>query len=181
MSHHFATILAADIAQFSGLMERDAEGTVQALQDIRILFQNCVATHHGREFGSVGDSLMAEFPGPVEALRAARDIHASLDARKPVNRRGELVQLRIGLHAGDVICDGENVFGDVVNTASRLQQIAKPGGIALSGLVHEQVRKETGFLFRPLGRQMLKNIGGGSAIHIFVLLESPWNAVTSAT
>jgi class 3 adenylate cyclase/TolB-like protein len=157
MSHRFAAILAADVAHYSRLIERDSEGTIRALKECRGIFQRCVTSHDGREFGSVGDSLMAEFPSPVEALRAARDIHTQLASLMPIGGEGRL-RVRIGLHAGDVICDGENLFGDVVNAASRLQSIAQPGGIALSGFVYTQVRTESGFQFRSLGQQSLKNI-----------------------
>jgi len=158
MSHRFAAILAADVARYSQLMENDGEATVAALKNCRTVFQRCVTSHHGHEFGSVGDSLMAEFSSPVEALRTARDIQTDLARQKPIDNEGERLQVRIGLHAGDVISDGENLFGDVVNTAARLQAMAKPGGITVSELVHIQVRKEAGFAFRSLGTHALKNI-----------------------
>jgi len=158
MSHRFAAILAADVAHFSTLMEDDGEATVLALQECRGAFQRCVTAHHGREFGSVGDSLMAEFTSTVEALRAAHDIQSALAAMQPLNEQGDRLEVRIGLHAGDVISDGDNLFGDVVNIAARLQSMAKPGGITMSGFFHHQVRKESGFEFRPLGQHQLKNI-----------------------
>ena len=171
MRHRFAAILAADVAQFSRLMEGDSEATVRALRECRQIFGSCVSVHHGQEFGSVGDSLMAEFPSPVEALRAARDIHTTLSEAKPVFDGGERLRVRIGLHAGDVIVDGDNLFGDVVNSASRLQEIAQPGGIALSAFVQEQVRKERGFSFRSLGLHRLKNIV--EPIHVFEVERQP--------
>ena len=158
MSHRYAAILAADVAHFSSLMEEDGEATVRALQDCRGLFQQCVESHSGREFGSVGDSLMAEFPSPVEALRAARDIQTALESRNAEKDEKDRLRVRIGLHAGDVIREDESLFGDVVNIAARLQEVAKPGDIAMSSLVHDQVHKEPGFEFRPLGQQRLKNI-----------------------
>ncbi len=157
MSHRYAVILAADVVHYSRLMEGDGERTVEALKDCRDIFKRCVSSHHGREFGSVGDSLMAEFQSPVEALRAAKDVHVELNELDPVNG-DERLQVRIGLHAGDVISDGDNLFGDVVNTASRLQAMAQPGSTTLSGLVHTQVKKEAGFQFRSLGQRSLKNI-----------------------
>ena len=158
MSHRYAAILAADVAHFSRHMESDSEATVSALKDCRAAFRECVSAHGGSEFGSVGDSLMAAFPSAVEALRAARECQARFAALKPVTTGGDHLTVRIGLDAGDVIDDGRNLFGDVVNTAARLQQIAKPGGIVLSAFVHQQVRKEPGFSFSALGKQQLKNI-----------------------
>jgi len=158
MSHRYAAILAADVAHYSTLMEGDGEGTVQALKDCRSVFQRCVSDHHGREFGSVGDSLMAEFSSPVEALRAAHCIHTELRQNVARLADGDRLQVRIGLHAGDVISDDESLFGDVVNKAARVQQQAQPGSTALSQVVHEQVRKEPGFEFRSLGKHALKNI-----------------------
>lgn len=164
MRHRFAAILAADVARFSTRMEDDAETTVHALQNCRDLFQRCVEAHSGCEFGSVGDSFMAEFPSAVEALRAARDFQAQLDAANVDVDEQERLQVRLGLHAGDVISEGDELFGDVVNTAARLQQFAKPGGIATSQFVHQQVHKEPGFAFRDLGKHHLKNIAEPVAV-----------------
>ena len=158
MSHRYAAILAADVAHYSRLMESDGEGTVQALKDCRTIFQRCVTEHHGREFGSVGDSLMAEFQSPVEALRAARDIQTAISQSNGGHATGGCLEIRIGIHAGDVIGDGEDLYGDVVNTAARLQEKARPGGIALSGFLYEQVTNEPGVNFQPLGKHVLMNI-----------------------
>jgi len=158
MTHHFAAILSADVAQYSRHMEADGEATVRALKVCRAAFRRCLVANHGREFGCTGDSLMAEFSSPVDALRAARDLQAALDRSKPISDGEEHLRCRVGLHAGDVISDGTNLFGDVVNTAARLQQIAKTGGIVLSAFAHELVHKEPGFAFRSLGRQHLHNI-----------------------
>jgi class 3 adenylate cyclase/TolB-like protein len=158
MSHRYAAVLAADVAHFSRHMESDSEATVSALNSCRATFSHCVSEHKGRVFGVFGDSLMAEFPSAVEALRAARDCQQEFTKQKPVQGKGEFLSVRIGLDAGDIIDDGKNLFGDVVNTAARLQQIAKPGGIALSAFVYEQVHKEPGFNFSSLGNRQLKNI-----------------------
>ena len=167
MSHRYAAVLAADVAHYSRLMETDGEGTVQALKDCREIFERCVSSHHGREFGSAGDSLMAEFRSPVEALRAACCIQRDLAEINAVVPEISRLEIRIGLHAGDVISDGEDVFGDVINTAARLQALAEDGGIVLSGLFHEQVKKEPGLSFRALGQQYLRNIA--EPVHAYEL------------
>lgn len=158
LGHRYAAVLAADIANYSQLVETDGESTVEALKDCRDTFGHCVTSFHGREFGCVGDSLMAEFQSPVEALRAARSFQQALESQGCQNDSGCHLQARIGLHAGDVIFDGENLFGDVINTAARLQKIADAGGIVVSGLMHAQVKKEQGCRFKPLGLQHLRNI-----------------------
>jgi class 3 adenylate cyclase/tetratricopeptide (TPR) repeat protein len=170
MSHRFAAVLAADVARYSRLMESDGEGTVQALKGCRDIFQRCVTEHHGREFGSVGDSLMAEFPSPVEALRAAHCIQRDFALANEKVAEDSRLEFRIGLHMGDVISDSEDVFADVVNTAARLQELAVSGGIVVSGLLHEQVKKEPGLTFRALGQQYFKNIT--EPVHAYELESS---------
>ena len=170
INHHFSAVLAADVAQYSRFMEGDSEATVAALKSCRATFRQCVSAHGGREFGTIGDSLMAGFPSAVEALRAARDCQQHFAQLAPLNDRGDRLSLRIGLHAGDVIDDGKNLFGDIVNAAARLQALAKPGGIVLSDFVHQQVHKEPGFAFRSLGRQPLKNIA--EPVMTFEVIES---------
>ena len=164
-SHRFAAVLAADVARFSARMESDAEATVQTLQNCRLLFRRCVEDHRGREFGSVGDSLMAEFQSPVEALRAARDFQAQLNASTPGTAERDPLLFRIGLHAGDVLINEDDLFGDVVNTAARLQELARPGGIAMSGFFNYQVRNEPGVDFRAMGTHSLKNIAEPVAVY----------------
>lgn len=158
MSHRFAAVLAADVAHFSRHMEIDSEATVSALKDCRAAFRDCVSSHGGREFGSVGDSFMAEFPSAVEALRAARQCHSELAALSTHNEKGERLAVRIGIDAGDVIDDGKNLFGEAVNTAARLQQLARPNGIVLSAIVYRLAHHESGFSFSSLGKRQLKNI-----------------------
>jgi adenylate cyclase len=157
MRHRYAAIIAADVVRYSKFMEDDCEGTISALKDCRSVFLRCVTAHHGHEFGSVGDSLMAECPSPVEALRAALNIHSALGRMHDKQDDCDCLQLRIGLHAGDIVSDGKAMFGDVVNIAARLQEIAKPGGITMSAFFHEQVHNEPGVEFRSLGKQQIKN------------------------
>ena len=158
LSHRYAVVLAADVARFSQLIERDDESTVRALQRCRVEFQRCLSSFHGREFGSIGDSLMAEFNSPVEALRAALDCQQRMADLSPMDDTGSKLMLKIGLHAGDTIRDGEALYGEVVNIAARLQALARPGEIVLSDFVYQQVRNQRGLEFRSIGKRHLKNI-----------------------
>lgn len=169
MNHRFAAVLAADVAHFSRHMEIDSEATVSALKDCRASFRDCVSSHGGREFGSVGDSFMAEFPSAVEALRAARQCHSELAALSTNNEKGERLAVRIGIDAGDVIDDGKNLFGEAVNTAARLQQLARPDGIVLSAIVYRLAHNEPGFSFSSLGKRQLKNIV--EPVHVYEVDE----------
>ena len=139
-------------------MEDDGEQTVLALDRCRNVFKDCISAHNGREFGSVGDSLMAEFSSPIEALRAAIQVQARLRALNREAGSSRYLRFRIGINAGDVIAETDDLYGDVVNVAARLQQMAKVGGITMSALVYEQVLKESNCRFRYLGRHYVKNI-----------------------
>ncbi|HSL72707.1 MAG TPA: adenylate/guanylate cyclase domain-containing protein, partial [Longimicrobiales bacterium] len=134
-----AAILAADVVDYSRLMGLDEEATLAALKLRRAIFDRLVAEFGGHEFGSVGDSLMAEFPSAVNAVTCAVKIQEQIDgenATLPVARR---MQLRIGVNLGDVIEENGTAFGEAVNIAARLQSLAKPGGVLISGAVHDQV------------------------------------------
>ena len=124
-----AAILAADVAGYSRLMGADEKGTLSTLRSHRETVDRLIALHHGRVFGSAGDSVIAEFASAVEAIEAAVEI------QRETLRRNEGVPLdkrfffRIGINIGDVMVEGDNLFGDGVNVAARVQALAKPGGI----------------------------------------------------
>ena len=158
MERRLAAILAADVVGYSRLMEADEEATVRTLKACRQLIDGLVADHRGRVFGSAGDSVVAEFPSPVEAVRCAVDIQRQLEARNadlPEDRR---MRFRIGVNLGDVIVEGDNLLGDGVNIAARLESLAKPGGICISQPVFDQTRKQPDLGFNNLGRHKVKNI-----------------------
>src|SRR5215468_4707539 len=136
------TILCADCAGYSRMMGADEEGTYRALHASRELITRLVGGHEGRIFGSAGDSVIAEFPSPVEAVRAAAEIQqavAELGAGVAEDRH---MQFRIGINLGDVMIEGDDLIGDGVNIAARLQGLAEPGGICISGSVYEQVKSK---------------------------------------
>ena len=158
MERKLATILAADVDGYSRLMGADEEATLHTLRAYRAVIDGLIAGHRGRVFGSAGDSVVAEFASPVEAVRCATAIQSDLEVRNaelPENRR---VRFRIGVNLGDVMVDGDNLLGDGVNVAARLEELAEPGGVYISGTVFEQVKGKVDLGFDDLGEQAVKNI-----------------------
>lgn len=152
------TILAADVEGFSRLMSNDEEGTFNTLKGHRELVDRLIAKHDGRIFGTSGDGVIAEFSSTVEAVRCAKYIQEELQIRNaelPVNQR---MNLRIGINIGDVMVDGDNLYGDGVNVAARLEQISDAGGIYISGSAYDQVRGKLSVSFENIGQQQVKNI-----------------------
>jgi class 3 adenylate cyclase len=145
------TILAADAANFSGRMARDEVGTIQALRKSRTIFEHSIRLRGGRIANTAGDGLIAEFPSVVEAVAAAISIQRALHEGK------DLLPFRIGLHLGDVIVEGEDLLGDGVNLAARLQESAPEGGIFVSRQVVDQAKGRLDAEFRPLGPAVPKN------------------------
>ncbi len=158
MERRLAAILAADVVGYSRLMEADEEATLATLNAYREVIDRLVADHHGRVFGSAGDSVIAEFASPVEAVRCAAEIQQEIETRNanlPEDRR---MRFRIGVNLGDVMAEGGNLFGDGVNVAARLEGLAKAGGVCVSGTVFDHVRNKVGLEFEDLGQRQVKNI-----------------------
>jgi adenylate cyclase len=157
-SRHMAAILAADVVSYTELMGRDEDAALEALKRRRLIFDRLVIAYGGREFGCVGDSLMAQFPSAVNAVRCAQSIQRSTaeeNATLPAVRR---MQLRIGVNLGDVIEENGSTFGDAVNIAARLQSLAKPGGVLISGAVFDQVHHRMRARFVDAGARQVKNV-----------------------
>ena len=153
-----AVILAADVAEYSRLMGLDEVGTLRTLQAYRAILDRLIAAHRGRIFNTAGDSLMADFASAVDAVECAVAAQEAI-AKENANRsEGEQMRFRIGVHLGDVIVEGSNLFGDGVNIAARLQALAEPGGICLSGAVRDQIGTRLPIVLNPLGEQRVKNI-----------------------
>ncbi len=158
MERRLAAILAADVVGYSRLMGADEEATLATLNAYREIIDRLVVDLHGRVFGSAGDSVIAEFASPVEAVRCAVDIQQEIEARNadlPEDRR---MHFRIGVNLGDVMAQGDNLFGDGVNVAARLEGLAKAGGVCVSGTVFDHVRNKVGVEFEDLGERQVKNI-----------------------
>ncbi len=171
MERRLAAILAADVVGYSRLMEADEEATARTLSTYREIIEGLVASHHGRVFGSAGDSVIAEFASPVEAVRCAVDIQRELEAHNvdlPEDRR---MRLRIGVNLGDVIVEGDNLLGDGVNIAARLETLAEPGGISLARSVFDQVKKQLDLGYEYLGEHEVKNIA--EPVPVYRVLTEP--------
>ena len=152
-------ILAADVAGYSRLMGVDEEGTHERLQaHFRELVNPKIQEHRGRIVKNTGDGFLAEFASVVDAVRCAVEVQRGIAERNvdvPTEKR---IELRIGINLGDVIAEGEDIFGDGVNVAARLEALAEPGGICVSRVVRDQVRDRLDYAFEDLGEQSVKNI-----------------------
>jgi class 3 adenylate cyclase len=154
-----AAILAADIVGYSKLMGEDEAGTLAALKHCRReLFDPTIERHRGRIFKVIGDGILAEFSSVVDAVEGALGIQTAM-MRKRFGR-GDGIQLvfRIGINLGDVIADGDDIYGDGVNIAARLEALAEPGGISVSGPVYDQIKNKLHIGYEDLGEQRAKNI-----------------------
>jgi adenylate cyclase len=154
-----AAILAADVAGYSRLMGADEEGTHDRLKaHRRELVDPKISEHSGRIVKTTGDGILAEFPSVVDAVRCAAELQRAMidrEAGLPEERR---IRFRIGINLGDVIVDGDDIFGDGVNIAARLEALAQPGGTCLSRVVRDQIRDKLPYTFEDLGEQSVKNI-----------------------
>ena len=152
------TILSADVAGYSHLMEADEEGTLAALRACRETFDQLIAESRGRIFGTSGDSVVAEFPSAVDAVRCALVVQRALAERNSGIAEDRRIDFRIGINVGDVMIDGDDLMGDGVNVAARLQEMAEPGGICLSGTVYDHIQGKLDIELEDLGEQSVKNI-----------------------
>ena len=152
------TILAADVTGYSRLMGEDEPGTLATLKSYRESMAGFITSHRGRVVNTAGDSLLAEFASVVEAVQCAVAIQRELATRNEVLSPGRRMLFRIGLNLGDVMVEGDDLFGEGVNIAARLQAVAEPGGICISGTVFDQVKNKLSIGYDFLGRQAIKNI-----------------------
>ena len=159
VERRLAAILAADVAGSCRLIGIDEEGTLAQLKALRkTLFDPKIAEHHGRVVKNTGDGALVEFASVVDAVRCADEIQRSVAEQNidvPQNKR---IELRIGIHVGDIIIEENDIFGDGVNIAARLEGIAEPGGICISDDARRQVRGKVDNTFEDMGAQTLKNI-----------------------
>jgi len=156
-ARRIAAILAADVAGYSRLVGDDEEGTLTVIRALRReLIDPKIAEHRGRIVNTTGDGMLVEFASTLDAVRCAVGVQRGMAAAAgPPKRR---IQYRVGVNVGDVIADGDDIFGDSVNIAARLEAIAEPGGICLSAAAYEQVRGKLDLAVADMGEQDLKNI-----------------------
>ena len=158
VGRRLAAIVAADVAGYSRLMGLDEVGTARALREHRKVTDALVEKHGGRLVKSTGDGVLLEFPSVVDAVECAVAVQAVMAERNegvPVDRR---MLFRIGINLGDILIEGDDILGDGVNVAARLEGIAEPGGICISSSAYDQVRGKVAVEFADLGEQRLKNI-----------------------
>lgn len=158
LQRKLAAILSADVKGYSRLMGDDEEATVRTITAYRQVMAGLIQGHRGRVVDSPGDNLLAEFASAVDAVQCATEIQTALAAKNaelPEHRR---MIFRIGINIGDVIVEGEAIYGDGVNIAARLESLADPGGICISGTAYDQVRRKLGLTYDFMGEQHVKNI-----------------------
>jgi adenylate cyclase len=179
------TILAADVEGYSRLMAADEVSTLQALRDCRAVFGRLIARRGGRIVNTAGDGLLADFPSVVEAVQCAVEVQRELAGRIVTRDPNSTMRFRIGVHLGDVMVDGGDLFGEGVNLAARLQALAEPGGILISEPVYQQVRSKVPIGFAYLGERRPRNFPEDVRIYGVVLDEGsapgsgsnrPWRA-----
>ena len=159
VQRRLAAILAADVVGYSRLMEADEVGTLAQLKTLRKeVFDPKLADHNGRIVKTTGDGVLVEFASAVDAVQHAVEVQRVLAKRNedvPSERR---IELRIGINVGDIIVEGDDIYGDGVNIAARLEGLAEPGGICISGTVFDQVGKKLELPYDDIGPQAVKNI-----------------------
>jgi TolB-like protein/Flp pilus assembly protein TadD len=160
-------ILAADVAGYSRLMGVDEEGTLERLKALRRdLLDPKIAEHHGRIVKTTGDGMLVEFPSVVDAVRCAVDVQRGLVERNAAISPEQRIEFRVGINLGDVIAEGEDIFGDGVNIAARLEGLAEPGGICISRVVRDQIRDKLPYPFEDVGERSVKNIARPLRVYV---------------
>lgn len=158
VSRKLTTILCADVEGYTRLMGRDEVATLDLLKQHRAAMAGLIERHGGRVVNTWGDGLIADFPSVVEAVQCAVETQRELGSRNGPLSPEQRLEFRIGINLGDVMIDGGDLYGEGVNVAARLQALAPPGGIVISGAVHDQVRGKLSVGYELIGPQQVKNI-----------------------
>src|SRR5713226_18358 len=160
-------------------MGENEEATLRTLSSHRKLIDSLIVQHHGRFVNSAGDSVLAEFASVVNAVQCAVEIQTTLKAENASTPPERRMEFRIGVNLGDVMVDGEQIYGDGVNVAARLESLAHPGGICISGKVHNEIRSKLALTYEDLGEQQVKNIA--EPVRVFRVLPEVGASTASKT
>ena len=158
VKRRLTTVLCADVHGYSRLMEADEAGTLATLRRYRTAIAGLVERHDGRIVNTWGDAVIAEFASVVEAVQCAVEMQQEISSQAPDASGAERMQFRVGINLGDVMVEGTDLYGDGVNIAARLQELAEPGGIVVSRTVYDQVHNKLPVGFDYLGQQQVKNV-----------------------
>jgi class 3 adenylate cyclase len=158
LKRKLSAILATDAVSYSRKMSENEEGTMRVLSAHRAVIDGIIEFHDGRIANTAGDSVLAEFASPVEAVRCAVEIQDALRTRNDSLPLEQRLEFRVGVNFGDVMVKGSDLLGDGVNIAARLESIAEPGGICISSSIHDMIRGKLDLGFVDIGEQSLKNI-----------------------
>ena len=158
IKRRLAALMSADVKEYSRLMQQDEAGTVRTLTAYREVMGTLVQQHHGRVVDSPGDNLLAEFASVVDAVQGAVAIQRELKARNAEQPNDRKMEFRIGINLGDIIIEGDRIYGDGVNIAARLEELADPGGICISRTAYDQIEDKLPFGYEYLGERRVKNI-----------------------
>jgi adenylate cyclase len=173
VERRLAAIFAGDIAGYSRLMGADEEGTLRQLKAHRKeLVDPKITEHRGRVVKTTGDGMLVEFVSVVDAVRCAVDIQRGMAERNSDLPAEKRIEFRVGINVGDIISDSNDIYGDGVNVAARLEALADPGGIMVSRTVHDQVRDKLGFGFKDMGEQPVKNIARPVGVYQVSLIDN---------
>src|SRR5690348_1658264 len=160
-------------------MGENEEGTLRTLSAYRKITDSLIERHHGRFVNSAGDSVLAEFASVVEAVSCAVAIQTAIKTENVQLPPEHRMLLRIGINLGDVMVEGEQIYGDGINVAARLESLAEPGGICISGTVHEQIRDKLSVRYQDLGNQQVKNIA--RPVRVYRVLSEAGGAMRRKT
>jgi adenylate cyclase len=166
VKRRLTTVLCADVHGYSRLMEADEAGTLGTLRRSRTAIAGLVARHDGRIVNTWGDAVIAEFASVVEAVQCAVEIQQEISSQDPDPPQAHRMRFRIGINLGDVMVEGSDIYGDGVNIAARLQELAEPGGVVVSSTVYDQVHNKLSVGFDCLGQQPMKNVASVTSYRV---------------
>src|SRR5713101_2898586 len=178
VGRRLSAIVAADVAGYSRLMGLDEVGTARTLREHRAVTDALVAKHGGRLVKTTGDGVLLEFPSVVDAVECAVAVQAVMAERNEGMPQDQRMLFRIGINLGDILIEGDDILGDGVNVAARLEGIAEPGGICISSSAYDQVLGKVAVEFADLGEQSLKNIA--RPVRAYALVQKGLGSKTPA-